>query len=365
MNIDTILDKLVDKLMNLDSSVDLEQSKETEKIGIFKRDFGMEHFDWPQGVGLLAIYRLYEITQDKKYFDYLDNWFESKVKAHLPSKNINTTIPVYTLLQINKVVNKPHYSKVIKEYRDFLMYDLPRTTEGGFEHITSSKTSGDEIMRHEEQLWVDTFFMSVLFLNAYAHQYKDEEALNEASYQLKLHIKYLFNSNDSLFYHGYTFKDNNNFADCYWGRGNCWMTLGLPIFLNEGEAKAEIKNLATNTLKAQVKRLYEINDNGMYHTVLDDPTSYLESSGTAGIIAGILQAINMGLIEDDHKEVIINTINELSNNIDADGNLLEVSCGTGIYKNKEDYKHVVKRPMAYGQSLVILALLEYKKYLNK
>ena len=45
-------------------------------------------------------------------------------------------------------------------------------------------------------------------------------------------------------------------------------------------------------------------------------------------------------------------------NIDKDGTVLNVSGGTGMGMNAEHYKNILIAPMAYGQSLTILALAE-------
>ena len=44
--------------------------------------------------------------------------------------------------------------------------------------------------------------------------------------------------------------------------------------------------------------------------------------------------------------------------IDEDGTVLNVSAGTAMGMNAEHYKNIAIAPMAYGQSLTILALVE-------
>ncbi len=47
-----------------------------------------------------------------------------------------------------------------------------------------------------------------------------------------------------------------------------------------------------NLYNNQVKSLLEIRSkDGLWHTILTDPTSYTETSGSAGIIAGILLGV--------------------------------------------------------------------------
>ena len=56
-----IIHKVMDKLMNLggaDYDSDKNTSKEQSDQGLIARDFGIEEWDWPQGVGLYGLYKL-------------------------------------------------------------------------------------------------------------------------------------------------------------------------------------------------------------------------------------------------------------------------------------------------------------------
>ncbi|MEI3182784.1 MAG: hypothetical protein V8S98_05250 [Lachnospiraceae bacterium] len=55
-----IIHKVMDKLMNLggaDYDSDKNTSKEQSDQGLIARDFGIEEWDWPQGVGLYGLYK--------------------------------------------------------------------------------------------------------------------------------------------------------------------------------------------------------------------------------------------------------------------------------------------------------------------
>ena len=364
-NVDKKLEVVMNRLFHLKES-DTEQTIESEKRGIFKRDFGMNYFDWPQGIGLYAIYTMYEETKDSAYMLYLDQWFQKRIKEGLPSKNINTTIPLLTLARMNEELKNPQYEDLMLQYRNFLLYDLPRTQERGFEHITSGKTNAQEIGRHEQQLWVDTIFMSCLFLAFYGSSHQDQECLDEAKYQMDLHLKYLFDEEKRLMYHGYSFLRKDHFAGAFWARGNAWFTLGLPLFLKfHTSLDSKTKELYLRILEQQIDALLSYQDGGMWHTLIDEPTYYIETSGSAGILGGILLAYNESYLKTLNTFKIEEGIKALLNHIDEEGNVLDVSCGTGIAITKEAYGNILKKPMAYGQSLMILCLLEYQKYRKK
>ncbi len=123
---------------------------------------------------------------------------------------------------------------------------------------------------------------------------------------------------------------------------------------------AGLKAFIIDTYKAQVSKLKELQDkeSGLWHTVLTDSTSYLETSGTAAITAGILKGIRYGILDDSFFPCASKAIQGILNNIDEDGTVLNVSGGTGMGYNAEHYKNILIAPMAYGQSLTILALAE-------
>ena len=97
---------------------------------------------------------------------------------------------------------------------------------------------------------------------------------------------------------------------------------------------------------------------GLWHTVLDDSTSYEETSGSAAITAGILKGIRMGILDDSYLPCAKKAIRAILKNIDTDGTVLKVSGGTGMGYDRDHYKNILIAPMAYGQSLTILALVE-------
>ena len=66
----------------------------------------------------------------------------------------------------------------------------------------------------------------------------------------------------------------------------------------------------------------------------------------------------MGILDDTYLECAYATIRGILKNIDEDGTVLHVSGGTGMGYDKEHYKNILMAPMAYGQSLTILALCE-------
>lgn len=355
------LDLVVDKLLNLEGPENEKELAENggEAIGFFKRDFGIREWDWPQGVGLYGLLKIMKLQDKKEYEEFLYKWFKDNLAQGLPSKNINTTTPLLTLVELNETCRDPEFEKLCLSWADWLMRCLPRTEEGGFQHVTSANGDRLGVRLNENEMWIDTLFMTVLFLNRMGQKYNRQDWIDESIHQVLMHIKYLCDKETGLFYHGWTFNERNNFGGIFWCRGNSWFTAGILEYIEmfNGTMNAGIRQFIVDTYKAQVRALKECQaKSGLWHTVLTDPSSYEEVSGSAAITAGILKGIKLGILDDTYLDCANRAVKAIMDNISEDGTVLNVSGGTGMGYNAEHYKNILIAPMAYGQSLTMLAL---------
>lgn len=367
LTIEETLNKVIDKLLNLEGPENEDDLAKNggEAIGYFKRDFGIKEWDWPQGVGLYGLMKVMKAKNNSEYEAFLYDWFKENIEAGLPSKNINTTTPLLTLALLNETKKDKEFEVLCMKWVEWLMECLPRTKEGGFQHVTSANGDRQGVRLNENEMWIDTLFMTVLFLNKMGQLYDRQEWIDESIHQVLMHIKYLYDTKSGLFYHGWTFTERNNFGGVFWCRGNSWFTVGILEYLEffQGTLNAGVKQLILDTYKAQVSTLKRLQSKtGLWHTVLDDPTSYEEVSGSAAIAAGILKGIRLGILDDSYLECANKAIQAIINNVAEDGTVLNVSGGTGMGYHKEHYKNILIAPMAYGQSLTILALTEALQY---
>lgn len=363
------LELVIDKLMHLDGPEN-EEDLQTggEAIGFFRRDFGISEWDWPQGVGLYGLMKMMQFQGSDEYREFLHQWFKQNIAQGLPSRNINTTTPLLTLADLNEIYKDPEFEALCLDWAKWLMECIPRTYEGGFQHVTSANGDRQGVRLNESEMWIDTLFMTVLFLNKMGQKYNNQEWINESIYQVLQHIKYLYDDHSRLFFHGWSFNRMDNFGGIFWCRGNSWFTLGILDYLNmfKEPLNPGVRRYILNTYKAQVRTLRDLqSETGLWHTVLNDPSSYEEVSGSAAIAAGILKGIRMGVLDTDYLPCAEKAVNAILNNIAPDGTVLNVSGGTGMGYDADHYKNILIAPMAYGQSLTILALVEALIYLGK
>lgn len=354
------IEKVINKLIHLeeiDGGEFMSLSKsEQEKIGFYARDFGMEHWDWPQGVGLFGLANI-----SNKYVDYIINWADEKISKGLPVSNVNTVCPMLTIMDY------PQYEELSLIWANEVYANFDRTDENGIQHNTTGATKKD-LVKNEEQIWADTIFMTILFLGKMGVKYQRKEWIEEAIYQVLVHIKYLLDRETSLFYHGWDFSQRSNFGANFWCRGNSWLVMGIPLFcqIMEGHLAVEVKDYLLIVYQNQVTSLFKLKDSetNLWHTILDDKESYIETSGSAGILAGVYLGLRNGYLKNENFGLLAEkSIASLISHVDDDGTLQGVSAGTAISSTKEDYKNIIVKPMAYGQAMCLFALGQYHKYI--
>ena len=311
------------------------------------------HWEWTQGVGLYGLWRLFEKTRDEKYLDILTTYFDNQMTVGFPALNVNTVTPFLTMSYVGEYLGSEKYLAPCRESAAWIMAHFPRTREGGFQHMTSDTLN-------DQELWDDTLFMTVLFLANMGRIEGKREYIEEAQYQFLLHAKYLADRETGLWYHGWTFNGRHNFAGAFWGRGNCWITIAIPEFLGMVDCAPAVRRMLTELLRAQVESLVKYQDeSGMWHTVIDDRDSYVETSASCGFAYGILRGVHAGLLDKRYAEAAMKALDPILGYIADDGVVNQVSYGTPMGRESKDfYKKIPIQPMPYGQALAMLPLIE-------
>jgi unsaturated rhamnogalacturonyl hydrolase len=312
------------------------------------------YWEWPQGVGLFGLWKLFNYRKEEAYLDVLKEYYSRQEKVGFPALNVNTAAPYLAMSCLAEYTGEEKYLEPCRKAAQDIMDHFPRTQEGGFQHMTSDSIN-------DQELWDDTLYMTVLFLANMGRILKDEAMLKEAEKQFLLHVKHLQDPETGLWYHGWSFLRKDHFAGAFWGRGNCWITMAVPEYLAMNVCSEETRKVLTDVLLDQVSALQRLQDqSGMWHTLVDDPTSYVESSATCGFAYGILKGIRDGLISPQYKAVADAALKPILGYIAEDGVVQQVSYGTPMGRETKDfYKEIPLQPMPYGQALAILFLMEY------
>ena len=295
------LDLVIQKLMHLGAPENEDTLKEGgEAIGFFSRDFGIKEWDWPQGIGLYGLLKIAKMQDSEEYRTFLHDWFKENIAQGLPSRNINTTTPLLTLCELNEIYHDPEFEALCLDWAKWLMECIPRTREGGFQHVTSANGDRQGVRLNESEMWIDTLFMTVLFLNRMGQKYGKQEWIDESIKQVLMHIKYLYDTHTGLFFHGWSFNRMDNFGGVFWCRGNGWVFGSLPIILRDLPQDWPTRGFYLNLFKEMAAALKQAQHaDGAWRPSLcdrEDP-DMPEMSGTSFFTYGLLWGINNGVLE--------------------------------------------------------------------
>lgn len=316
---------------------------------------GWAGWEWTHGIGLYGIYQYYQQTGDEQMRAIIDDWFTARLDEGTPTKNVNTMSPFLTLAYRYEETGNPVWRPYLERWAEWVMYDMPRTDKQAMQHIVYNN-------ENHQQMWDDTLMMSVLPLAKIGKLLGKAEYVEEATYQFLVHVQYLMDRETGLWFHGWTFDGHHNFAEARWARGNSWLTIAIPEFLElvDWPENNATRRYLLQVLESQVSALAKCQDeSGLWHTLLDDPHSYLESSATAGFAYGILKAVRKRYIDASYATVAEKAIRGVIKHINPAGELTQTSFGTAMGKDLDFYREIALTSMPYGQAMAILCLSEY------
>lgn len=347
------IDLLIDNLVHLEDPDGKYAIKLADGRKIDNKSF--HYWEWTAGVGLYGMMKYYKLTKKENVLNIIIQWFDDQFKQPPVEKNVNTMVQMLTLAYLYEETGKDEYLPYLETWGDWLYYDMPRTKDGGIQHVVFGSDN-------HQQLWDDTLMMSVLPMTKLGLLLNKPEYIEEAKKQFLVHMKYLFDKKTGLWFHGWTFEGNHNFAEALWGRGNSWVTIAIPEFLDLVNLPDHdpVRQVLIDTLERQLEALEKCqNENGLWHTLLLDPSSYVEASCTAGFAFGILKSIRKRYVDKKYLKMGLKAVNAVIANIAENGELQNVSAGTAMGDTLDFYKKIPVTAMPYGQSMAILALVEY------
>jgi unsaturated rhamnogalacturonyl hydrolase len=234
------------------------------------------------------------------------------------------------------------------------------------DHISSGAPRVDGVMRTHAgrpQLWVDSMFFSLPALYRASRETGTTRYRDDADAQFLGYLEHLMDPATSFFIHCWDqgFQAPARYAvgsfepleeAPAWARGNAWALLALM----EGIANSQSKQFrpAARQLAARVAEVQT--DSGGWHTVLDRPDTYVETSASAMFALAFLQGVQLGVLSADYARLAELTWNWLQGYITLN-RLTGVSAGTPP-GNVLDYQRVSVGSETFGDGFLILLGLE-------
>jgi unsaturated rhamnogalacturonyl hydrolase len=313
----------------------------------FRMDFS---WDWPGGVAFFGVAEAYEATGEQKYLQLLKNWVDEELEDGLPPLTVNASSIGHVLLTLTKATDENKYLEYAVKMADFLLKDAPRFADDVLQHTVNGTKNV-----FPEQAWVDTMFMAGYFLLRIGHMLDRKDYFEFGLKQYHGHENFLQDDLTNLYYHGWDNIAQNHMSGIFWARGNSWAAYTMARALELVKVQHPSYMIIDGSLRDQLSSLVRLQSvSGLWHTIVNDTESYLETSGTAGIAAALL---TRGKI---YNKYVQKSVDGIMAQIKEDGSVMNVSAGTAVMNDAGGYKQVpYKRVQGWGQGLVLafLALL--------
>lgn len=320
---------------------------------VVRRTFQMDfNWDWPGGVAFYGVAEAYEATGNSEYIELLRNWVDERLEDGLPKLSVNGVSIGHALLSLYQATDDEKYINAAIQMAEFLQHDADRFADGVFQHTVNSET-----YIFPEQAWVDTMMMAGLFLLRIGKLLGREDFFEDGLRQYHGHENFLQDAATDLYYHGWDNIAQNHMSGIFWARGNGWAALTMAKALKLVDVTHPSYMIIDGSLRDQLSALVRLqSDTGLWHTVVDNPESYPEVSGSAGIATALLSRGSLY-----HKQ-IQKSIDGILNHITEDGRVTHVSAGTAVMRNMQGYMDVpYKRIQGWGQGLALAFLASLLK----
>mgnify|MGYP001825499473 FL=1 len=335
---------------------------------VVERDPAECNWSWGEALLMYSLSLLDDELGAEKYQPFYQAWADHHYQAGYVVDQSDTCAPVLVTNELYKKTGEEKYLEMTRAGIHYLKHE-PRLVEDLINHNGHSRDSKD----YPKSIWVDSMMMSGVFSAIAANDFGDDELRKFARKQPRQFARYLQDPDSKLFHHSWWKILRRPYPrHIYWGRGNGWTVASLSLFLNyqdDPDARRILKEVSSALLPLQ-------RDDHYFDTVVNKPgDNYRESSATALVAAGWLNAVNRGYLGNEYAEPAVSAFEAVVENLrQADGKsyMTEISLWTipmflmpyrlkfGPYPG---YKYVRKgENVSYGVAALVLAAIHYQRY---
>lgn len=208
------------------------------------------------------------------------------------------------------------------------------------------------------QAFVDSVYFVVPGWLSLAEATGEKRFQEEAVLQLEAHMDKL-RDDSGLFFHAWDERTGQR-SPCLWARGNGWMAMTLAAICETRPEGDALRQRAGPLLQQQIAALVPFQDgSGLWHTVLDDPSTYLESSCTAAFALAIAKGIRCGVLLPRLEPVAARAWQAVQGYVSPGGDFTGVSSGT-LPGDAAHYNSIPVGVERFGTGILLLAGAELR-----
>ena len=268
------------------------------------------------------------ISQHRDYakHDNMVSGYSSYLSASANFNNLDSigTFGI-TLCEYYLISGDNNAKRLIELMANKMMTNVPRFEDGTFHR---GKT-----------MWTDDMYMCLPFLARLGAIFSEDIYFDEAARQIFGFRERMYMHDQNIYSHIY-FPPEDFANRVPWGRGNGWVLLAMSELLmlmpEDHKDRAKVleifQNFAGGVLNCRDKR------QGIWHQVINNHDSYVETSGSAMFITALARGVKFGWLDEGIKDTVVEAWNSLCERcVDTDGNVYGVCQGSGCNKEEKYY----------------------------
>ncbi len=214
-------------------------------------------------------------------------------------------------------------------------------------------------------VWADDLFMSAPFLMRYARITGDHALYDEAARQVILFDRHLYVASTGLFMHGWNDTEKCH-VGAFWGRANGWIAWAVTEVLEGLPADHKDRGAVLEIYRRQMAGAVKYQSpGGLWHQVLNDSTSYTETSASAAFVLALARGVRNGWIGPSYAACAASGWKAIARRVDQNG------VTTGICQSMPigyTMEHYLNRPTSAndprGMGAVLTAAVEVDRMLH-
>lgn len=337
-------------------------------------------WDYKIGMILTAYQKLYNKTNDPKYYNYVKGYADvfidetGAIKKFDPKNhsldNINAGKILFDLYDKTKEEKYLTALNTLRKNFD----DYPRTQSGGFWHKKI----------YPNQMWLDGLYMGEPFYAKYTAEFESGEKLNDIAHQFELLHEHTFDKKTDLYFHAWDESKEMPWANKatgtaphIWLRALGWYGMALVDALDyfpkdhpkQKELAGYLNELATAVVRYQDKT-------GLWYQIPNLPNkkgNYLESSGSSMLVYTLSKGVHKGYLPVKFEKIADKGFNGLITKlikVDKDGgvHITQVCASAGLGGNPYrdgSFEYYINEKIvtdnSHGLGAFLLAAIELDK----
>lgn len=365
---DVVMNKYIDNLIDNTTSYFPKWNRETFK----------NRWNYIDGVFLKSIIDLYKKTNDEKYINFVINYTDYYIDPNgnfkCPDSSSSNQTPFITteldsicesriLFDLYEYTNNIKYLRAIN-YTASVLSSMNTVSNGkNYWHKES----------YPNQVWLDGMYMYIPFLSRDLLLNNNQSGFDDIKAQYEFIKEKMYNSSKKLYYHGYDDSDEkifwaqaNGCSASFWSRSMGWYVTSLADLLEYIPENNSNREYFVNLYKETIDGIlqYKDSETNMFYQVLDKPgesalvqyikylkplknpmytensniSNYLESSGSSLFAYSILKGCNLGILNDDYKQIGKDIFMGTYNHSFKDNKLNDICITAGLGPDTKTYR---------------------------